>query len=167
MEDKQYYIYIRSTNEQVPVTKEEFDNYYRDINAYRQKQQRHGRCVCPRSRWLMCDMDCHTCPYRRAGDICYINTALDADGNESETHIDYFQSDDPLTEDIVCELELLAALCNELSELAPDDYNICSTIMEGLSDKKAAETLGIPRNTYVYRKKRVLERMKETLKNFL
>ena len=25
--DNQYYIYIRSTKERVPVTKEEFDNY--------------------------------------------------------------------------------------------------------------------------------------------
>ena len=38
MEDKQYYIYIRSTNEQVPVTKEEFDAYYKDIDLYRRKQ---------------------------------------------------------------------------------------------------------------------------------
>ncbi len=32
--DKQYYIYLRSTKERVPCTKEEFDNYYRDINAF-------------------------------------------------------------------------------------------------------------------------------------
>ena len=55
--ENQYHIYLRSTNERVPCTKEEFDNYYRDINAYRKKQQRHGRCVCPESRRLHCDMD--------------------------------------------------------------------------------------------------------------
>ena len=145
---------------------EEFDNYYRDINAYRKKQQRHGRCVCPSNRRLMCDMDCLTCPFKRTGDIRYMDANLDTDNNEVETHIDYIQSDAPLTEDIICEFELLRALCSELSELSPDDYKICSTIMKGLSDVKAAKTLGLPRNTYVYRKMRFLERMKETLKKF-
>ena len=66
--DNQKYIYIRSTRERIPVTEEEFDNYYRDINAFRKKQQRHGRCVCPEAKRLDCDMDCDTCPFRRAGD---------------------------------------------------------------------------------------------------
>ena len=48
--EQQYTIFIRSTGERIPVSKEEFDNYYRDITRYRQKQQEHGRCVCPRSR---------------------------------------------------------------------------------------------------------------------
>lgn len=43
--DKQYTIYIRSTKESVPVSKEEFDAYYHGINIYRIRQQRHGRCV--------------------------------------------------------------------------------------------------------------------------
>ena len=43
--EKQYTIYIRSTKERIPVSKEEFDAYYHDINIYRIRQQRHGRCV--------------------------------------------------------------------------------------------------------------------------
>ena len=41
--EQQYTIFIRSTGERIPVSKEEFDNYYRDITRYRQKQQEHGR----------------------------------------------------------------------------------------------------------------------------
>ena len=41
----QYTIYIRSTKESIPVSKEEFDAYYHGINIYRIRQQRHGRCV--------------------------------------------------------------------------------------------------------------------------
>ena len=66
--EKQYYIYIRSTKEQVPVTKQEFDDYYRDINAFRRTRMNHKLCVCPQSQWLSCDMDCCTCPYKRGED---------------------------------------------------------------------------------------------------
>ena len=66
--NNQYTIYIRSTKESIPVSKEEFDAYYHDIDLYRRNQQRHGRCVCPRSKWLTCDMDCYTCPFHRMGD---------------------------------------------------------------------------------------------------
>lgn len=54
--ENQYYIYIRGMKERIPVTEQEFDDYYRDINAYRKKQQRHSRCVCPQSERLLCDM---------------------------------------------------------------------------------------------------------------
>lgn len=167
MENKQYYIYIRSTNEQVPVTKEEFDAYYKDIDLYRRTQQRHGRCVCPKSRQLMCDMDCLTCPYRRVGDIRYLDSTIEHENGYIEAFYEKFPDDTPSPEEIVCELDLLKSLCNELQMLTPDDYDICSVIMSNLSDRKAAEKLGIPRNTYTYRKKKVLEQLREALKKFL
>lgn len=74
--DKQYTIYLRSAEpgkRRVPCTKQQFDDYYRDINAYRRTQMNHGRCVCPPSRWLHCDMDCCTCPHRTSGDISYLD----------------------------------------------------------------------------------------------
>ncbi len=55
-QDKQHHIYIRSTKQRVPCTKEQFNDYYRDINAYRRTQMNHGRCVCLPSKWLTCDI---------------------------------------------------------------------------------------------------------------
>ena len=82
--DKQYTIYIRSTKESIPVCKEEFNAYYHDINIYRIRQQRHGRCVCPASKRLTCDMDCLTCPFHRMGDMRSLNyTETDNEGNET------------------------------------------------------------------------------------
>lgn len=82
--DKQYTIYIRSTKESIPVNKEEFDAYYHDINIYRIRQQRHGRCVCPASKRLTCDMDCLTCPFHRMGDMRSLDyTETDDEGNET------------------------------------------------------------------------------------
>lgn len=51
--ENQYYIYIRGMKERIPVTKQKFDDYYRDINSYRRTEMNNGRCVCPRSK-------CHT-----------------------------------------------------------------------------------------------------------
>lgn len=52
---KQYRIYIKEAKRWVDVNKEFYTNYYRDINAYRKRQQEHGRCVCPASKRYLCD----------------------------------------------------------------------------------------------------------------
>ena len=54
----QYSIYLRSTKQRITCTKQQFDDYYREIDNFRRKQQRHGRCICLPSKQLMCDMDC-------------------------------------------------------------------------------------------------------------
>lgn len=82
-QSKQYRIYIKESKSWVDVNKEFYTNYYRDINAYRKRQQEHGRCVCLASKRYLCDMDCLTCPYVKAGDqLSLDNTVSDGDGNE-------------------------------------------------------------------------------------
>lgn len=82
-QSKQYRIYIKGSKSWVDVNKEFYTNYYRDINAYRKRQQEHGRCVCPASKRYLCDMDCMTCPYAKAGDqLSLDNTVSDGEGNE-------------------------------------------------------------------------------------
>ena len=54
-QSKAYHIYIKERHVWVPVSKSDFDNYYRDINAYRRRQQEHGRCVCPASKRYLPD----------------------------------------------------------------------------------------------------------------
>lgn len=48
--ENQYTIYIRSTKESIPVSKEEFDAYYHDINIYR---IRYGRYLAVQSEWRL------------------------------------------------------------------------------------------------------------------
>lgn len=43
-QSKQYRIYIKKSKRWVDVNKEFYTDYYRDINAYRKRQQEHGRC---------------------------------------------------------------------------------------------------------------------------
>ena len=78
-----YRIYIKESKSWVDVNKEFYTNYYREINAYRKRQQEHGRCVCPASKRYLCDMDCFTCPYAKAGDQLSLDNTVN-DGGESK-----------------------------------------------------------------------------------
>lgn len=75
-QSKQYRIYIKKSKSWVDVNKEFYTNYYRDINSYRKRQQEHGRCVCPANNRYLCDMDCMTCPYAKAGDQLSLNNTV-------------------------------------------------------------------------------------------
>lgn len=153
--DKQYTIYIRSTKESIPVNKEEFDAYYRDINIYRIRQQRHGRCVCPASKRLTCDMDCLTCPFHRMGDTRSLDyTETDDEGNET-AWVDEIPDDSPLLEDIIIEASEMKALYARLTDLMPEAIKIGELRLEGLTEDAIGERLGIGRKTYAYRLKKV------------
>ena len=82
-QSKEYRIYIKESKSWVDVNRDFYTNYYREINAYRKRQQEHGRCVYPASKRYICDMDCLTYPYAKAGDqLSLDNTVSDGDGNE-------------------------------------------------------------------------------------
>ena len=164
--DKQYYIYLRSTKERVPCTKEEFDNYYRDINAFRHRQQYHGKCVCPQNKRLTCDMDCETCPFYRNDTFSLEYTVCDDEGNE-RAKADEIADSSAAVDTYLEEEELYHALHSLIQTLTPEEQKICSAIMDNLSERSAATALGMSRNTYVYRKDKILERLKNSLKKFL
>ena len=151
----QYTVYIRSTKESIPVSKEEFDAYYHDINIYRIRQQRHGRCVCPASKRLTCDMDCLTCPFHRMGDMRSLDyTETDDEGNET-AWVDVIPDDSPLLEGIIIEASEMKALYARLTELMPEAIKIGEMRLEGLSEDAIGERIGIGRKTYAYRLKKV------------
>ena len=153
--DKQYTIYIRSTKESVPVSKEEFDAYYHGINIYRIRHQRHGRCVCPASKRLTCDMDCLTCPFHRMGDMRSLDyTETDDEGNET-AWVDEIPDDSPLIDDIIIEASEMKALYARLTELMPEAIKIGELRLEGLTEDTIGERIGIGRKTYAYRLKKV------------
>lgn len=152
--EKQYYIYIRSTKARIPCTEEEFKNYYHDIDNFRRKQQRHGRCVCPISKQLECDMDCATCPFRRAGDTASLDyTITDADGNE-EAWVNTIADPTPLFSDVLAEKEHLELIIQRLKEIMPEAITIGQLREQGLTEDAIAEEIGIGRKTFAYRLKK-------------
>ena len=70
--EKNYKIIIFTDDERkqkrvVDVSEDMFDDYFRDIDTYRRRQQRHRECVCPKSKRMMCDItpDAMTRKWRR------------------------------------------------------------------------------------------------------
>ena len=156
-QDKQYYIYLRSTKERIPCTKEEFYNYYRDINAFRQKQQNHGKCVCPQKKRLDCDMDCATCPFHRGGDQVSLDYTTTIDDGEEITWLNSLEDPTPLIEDIVADGQALSQLFARLSELMPQAIEIGHLRQLGFTERQIEEKIGVGRKTYAYRIKKVKE----------
>ena len=164
MQDK-YYIRTRSMKEPVLVTKEAFDNFFRDVNAYRRKQQRHSRCVCPENERLLCDMDCWTCPHRRDGDLLSLDVAANK-SNGSQTFLEWLPDTAPLIESIVADKEEFTQLLARLAEIMPEAHEIGELRLEGFSDEAISEHIGIERKTFAYRIKRAAKILSEEFPNF-
>lgn len=157
--ENEYTIYIRSTGESVPATKEEFDLYYHDIDLFRKAQQRHGRCVCPQKKQLSCDMDCASCPFRRAGDT------LSLDYRESETSEDYENwaeriPDESLPiEEIITGAEEARRLYQRVCELMPEAIDIGRYRLGGMPDTEIQRQIGVSDSTFQSR----IKKLKKTL----
>lgn len=152
--DKNYYIYYRSTGERIPVSKEVFNNHYRDINAFRQRQQYHGKCVCPAKKRLSCDMDCFTCPYRRAGDTISLDYCMTDDEGNEKAMVDTIPDSSPSVEDLVTDCIVLDALVARLTEIMPQTLEIINMRLDGMTDTAISKAIGIPRKTFTDRWKK-------------
>lgn len=172
--DKQYTIYLRSAepgNRRIPCTKQQFDNYYRDINAYRRTQMNHGCCVCPPSKWLQCDMDCYTCPHRTSGDISSLDDCYTDDDGKELSWLDRLQEkmpdlQTPRLDDQMGEMLYAQELLKRLCEIMPQAIEIGKLRLEGLSEDSIAEEIGTGRKTYAYRLKKAAETLKKEFPEF-
>ena len=159
-------IYIKDLHQWVSVSKTDFDNYYHDINAYRRKQQEHGRCICPASKRYLCDMDCFACPYHKSGDTLSLDYIVtDDDGNE-KSWLDDLVDDRPDIQSTLEDRELLDALLHKLDELDPEGHRICELVMEGRSERDCGKEMGMARNTFVYKRDKLFAALADYLKDF-
>ena len=143
-QSKEYRIYIKESKSWVDVNKEFYTNYYRDINSYRKRQQEHGRCVCPASKRYLCDMDCMTCPYAKAGDqLSLDNTVSDGEGNE-KSWLDDMPDESVAIAELMEDAELLRALYAKLNELDPEGRLIVSLLWKENLSVTAARKWGFP-----------------------
>lgn len=128
-QSKQYRIYDKESKNWVNINKEFYTNYYRDINAYRKRQQEHGHCVCPASKRYLCNIDCSTFPYAKAGDQLSLDNTI-SDGNE-KSWLDDTPDESAAIAEVLEDAELLHALYAKLNELDLEGRLICQLIMEG------------------------------------
>lgn len=160
-------IYLKDLHQWVPVSKTDFDNYYRDINAYRRRQQEHGRCVCPASKRYLCDMDCCTCRFHKGGDELSLDyTVTDEDSNE-KSWLEDLPDDRPSAQFVMEDRELLDTLLHKLDELDPEGRRICELVMEGRSERDCGKEMRMARNTFVYKRDKLFAALADYLKDFI
>lgn len=119
--------------------------------------------VSHKSKTWMCDGDCLACEFRAAGDNLSLDYAVeDGEGNQ-KSWADDLPDDTPNAQSIMEDRELLCALYQKLQELDPEGRRICELIMEGKSERDIASSLGVSRNTYTYRRDKLLRILREQL----
>lgn len=163
----EYKIYLKDLHQWVPVSKTEYDDYYRDINAYRRRQQEHGCCECPASKRYLCNMDCWTCSYLTAGDMSSLNETIDdGEGNEVERQ-DSLADLSSTVESIIEDQELLNRLFDTLEQINPHYAKICWLWANGASEREIAKELGIKsQSTLNYQRRQALSQLKKILKDW-
>lgn len=139
------FIYLRSTGEKIPVTKKQRDAFYKEASRIRDKEQNHGRCVCPYRFIWKCDGDCIDCEYHRAGDTLSLDVPTDDGSTDLYNTI---TSAAPTMEDVISDAMLLEQLFAKLRELDPEADRIIEMLDDGLSDRKIAEALGRKQRTF-------------------
>ena len=164
--NREYKVYIHSTKEWVTVTEDVYRAYYRDIWATRNRAQSHGQCMCPKSKTWLCNGDCLACEFRAAGDNLSLDYTIEDDEGNEKSWSEDLRDDGPDVQTITEERDLMNALRQTLKELDPDSRRICELIMTGKSERDIASELGISRNTYTYRRDKVLRILRDQLATY-
>lgn len=159
--DREYKVYIPITRQLVPVAKEVYLEYYRPIWRIQKAARKNGRCVCPKSQLWRCDGDCGVCNYRAAGNTLSLDAPIEnADGDEMCLH-DTTSDPKAVFADIVLDSIFLEQLLDELAERDPDGKRICELIMSGKTERECAAALNMARNTFTYRRDKLLMSLRE------
>lgn len=147
-QDREYKIYLQSIHQLIPVTKEIYYEYYRPIWRTQKEAQKHGQCMCPRSKLWCCDGCCLDCSYHALGNIQSLDYTQELMG-------DILEDPNADSESVITDRITLQQLFLRLDELFPEARRIGELRMSGLSDRDIAELMGIPRSTFRSRLKKI------------
>ena len=152
-------IYLKATRQWVEVSEEYYRDHTRYHDALRKRQQSHGQCVCPKSKFWLCDGDCLTCEFRRAGDMLSLDYTVENEDGNACSPLDNLADPAPSIEEIICDKAELDQLFARLNELMPEAVEIGRLRQDGLSDEAIAEMIGIKRTTFLSRLKKAKEQL--------
>ncbi len=157
-------IYYRPLRKWIEVTPEEKQNWERFIDTTRKTKQRTGACCIPYKKSYKCDGLCEECEYRCVPQDAPQHLSIDCEmENTHENGISRtsFLADNSLTTEISIDSMLLKELLSELRGTDPESYQILMILAEGLSERAGAERLNMARNTFVYKRDRLLKRLRQ------
>ena len=158
-QSKSYRIYDKGTRQWFEVTREQYIEYDRWRTRVRKKEQYHGRCMCPRTKWWLCDGMCDDCEFQARGDVLSMDTPFESnDGDEFTLH-DATPDPDSLFESAICDQDELAHLFERLNELMPEAEEIGKLRLQNLKDEEIAERIGIKRTTFRSRLSKAKEKL--------
>jgi DNA-directed RNA polymerase specialized sigma24 family protein len=152
-------IYLKATRQWVEVSEEYYRDHTRYHDALRKRQQSHGQCVCPKNKFWLCDGDCLTCEFRRAGDMLSLDYTVENEDGDACSPLDNLADPAPSIEEIICDKAELDQLFARLNELMPEAVEIGRLRQDGLSDEAIAEIIGIKRTTFLSRLKKAKEQL--------
>lgn len=46
--EKNHFIYSKALEEKIPVSEQEYKDFYKEVTRIRKREQYHGRCFCPK-----------------------------------------------------------------------------------------------------------------------
>ena len=134
------FIYLRSTGENISVTKEQRDAFYKEADRIRHKEQLHHRCMCSKKHLWECDGDCD----------------IPTEDGEANMY-DCIPNSSPSMENVIADRLLLDQLFNRLRELDPDADTIIQCWLDDykISDRAIAEKLGRKQRTFADQMKKI------------
>ena len=152
-------IYDKQTKTWFEVAPEQFREYDRWRTNKRKREQYHHRCMCPRSKWWLCDGMCEDCEFHTPGDTLSLDKPISNDEGDEITLVDGLVDTAPLIEDVLSDKDELAHLFARLNELMPEAIDIGKLRQDGLTDEVIAKVIGIRRTTFRSRITKILKQL--------
>ena len=150
MGSKQRFIII--DGESIPVTEEVYLAYKRPLWAESKRREREKRCH--DESGSRCMGDCRLCDDQRDGGYLSYEKCLE-DGHE---FVDLFNLSEYVEDKMLKE-----ALRAAVASLPTNEQQIIEIAFDGKPEREAATVLGIHRNTFVYRRDKVVEKLRKMM----
>lgn len=156
---KPYRIYDKGTRQWFDVTPEQYAEFDQWRTNKRKREQYHGRCMCPRNKWWLCDGLCDDCEFHAPGDMLSLDKPVSNDDGDEVTLLDTLVDPAPSIESILCDKAELDQLIARLNELMPEAQEIGKLRQKGLTDEAIAKVIGIKRTTFRSRLEKVRKQL--------
>ena len=158
--EKNYYLII--DGEKVIVTEEIYRAYMRP--EWREDRNKRNRLRCRDAKGVRCKKDCEECDVARFS-FWASGSDFSLENLAAQESCVLPVLPDPIDEVILN--EALTELKKIVSELDEDDLVIVRTIMNGTSKKDSARLLNITPASYNYREKRLLNKIRKKMQDFI
>lgn len=152
-------IYDKETKTWFEVTPAQYAEFDRWRTNLRKREQYHGRCMCPRQKWWLCDGMCDDCEFHAAGDVLSLDKPISHEDGDEVSLADALVDPSPSIEEVICDKAELDQLFERLNEIMPEAAEIGRLRMSKLSDEAIAQIIGIKRTTFLSRLKKATEQL--------